>query len=64
MTSTQMSLLMCVQGGTKKKETFMEAVRGAWTLLTSRSGSVKVDFGQPFSVKVGGSKGGGSVGVS
>ncbi len=41
-----------MQGGSKKPETFLEAVRGAWFLLTGNIGGVRVDFSQPFSIQV------------
>lgn len=30
----------------------MEAVRGAWSILTGHVGDVRVDFAQPFSIQV------------
>lgn len=41
-----------VQGGVKKPETVMEAVKGAWSILTGHVGDVRVDFAQPFSMQV------------
>jgi len=41
-----------LQGGSKRKETFWDALQGAWALLTQKIGSVRVDFAQPFSLQV------------
>lgn len=41
-----------LQGGSKRKETFWDALHGAWALLTQKIGSVRVDFAQPFSLQV------------
>ena len=40
------------QGGVKKPETVMEAIGGAWSILTRKVGAVRVDFSQPFSLQV------------
>ena len=41
-----------VQGGSKRPETVMQVIRGAWAMLTKNTGSVRVDFAQPFSLQV------------
>lgn len=41
-----------LQGGSKRPETVMQVVRGAWAMLTKNTGSVRVDFAQPFSLQV------------
>ena len=41
-----------LQGGVKKPETVMSAVRGAWSILTGHVGDVRVNFAQPFSLQV------------
>ena len=39
-------------GEAKVAESFWRAVRGIWSVIRAHYGSVRVDFGQPFSVKV------------
>ena len=39
-------------GEPKKPETFMSALKGIWSALTSHYGFVRVDFNQPFSLHV------------
>ncbi len=43
-----------MQGGSKRPETVMQVIRGAWAMLTKNTGSVRVAFAQPFSLQVGG----------
>ena len=43
---------VCVQGGSKKVETFINAMYGLWAMLTRNTGSVRIDFSQPFSLQV------------
>jgi glycerol-3-phosphate O-acyltransferase 1/2 len=40
-----------LMGGVKKPETVMQAVRGAWSILTRKVGAVRVDISQPFSLQ-------------
>ena len=40
------------QGLPKKNETFFGALRGIWGVLSANFGSVRVDFTQPFSLRV------------
>ena len=42
-----------LQGGSKKPETFLVALRGAWAMLSQDIGSVHVNFAQPYSLQVG-----------
>ena len=44
--------LCCHQGGSKKAETFRDSLRGAWFMLSTDIGSVRIDFAQPFSMQV------------
>ena len=41
-----------MQGGSKRPETLCQALRGVWTMLTRNTGSIRVDFAQPFSLQV------------
>lgn len=41
-----------LQGEEKKKETFFRAARAIWRVFHQKFGSVRVDFGQPFSLQV------------
>lgn len=39
-------------GEPKEMETFMSAIKGIWHVLNSNYGMMRVDFNQPFSLKV------------
>lgn len=41
-----------IQGGSKRPETFLKAMGGLWAMLTRNTGSIRVDFAQPFSLSV------------
>jgi len=40
-----------LMGGSKKQETFIEALQGGLAMLTHNIGTVRVDFAQPFSLQ-------------
>lgn len=40
-----------LMGGSKKPETFLVALRGAWAMLSQDIGSVHVNFAQPYSLQ-------------
>ena len=40
------------QGGDKQSETFFGVMKATWKVLQDGFGKVRVDFGQPFSLKV------------
>jgi len=48
----EFNIMWPLQGGSKKPETFWDTLRGAWSMLTTNVGSVRVDFAQPFSLQV------------
>jgi glycerol-3-phosphate O-acyltransferase len=41
-----------LKGVAKKKESFFGAIRGIWSVMRNHYGNVRVDFAQPFSMKV------------